>query len=154
MSENDSPWAHPACFLFMGPENTIDDLTIFYNCLGKEQNWYSYQKLCGPKSPQSCSRLISFQSLFLPNCVCFGSCLKSILKQADSKQSNTGTSQVAHWLRIAPNAEDLGSIPDGGTRSHVLQLVRALMLKQRLKSPHATTKTTAVKQINKIKINI
>ena len=39
-----------------------------------------YQKLCGPKSPQSCSGLISFQSLFLPNCVCFGSCLKSILK--------------------------------------------------------------------------
>ena len=35
--------AHPACFLFMGPENTIDDLTIFY-CLGKEQNWYSYCK--------------------------------------------------------------------------------------------------------------
>ena len=46
--------------------------------------------------------------------------------------SEDGTSLVAQGLRLlAPNAGGLGSIPDQGTRSHMLQL----------KLLHATTKT-------------
>ena len=34
-----------------------------------------------------------------------------------------GTSLIVQWLRLyAPNAGALGSIPDQGTRSHMLQL--------------------------------
>ena len=49
----------------------------------------------------------------------------------------TGTSLVVQWLRLhAPNAGGLGSIPGGGTRSHMPQL-RVCMLQ--LKIPHAAT---------------
>ena len=44
-----------------------------------------------------------------------------------------GSSQVVQWLRLqAPIAWGLGSIPDGGTRAHMLQLKKNL---------HAATKT-------------
>ena len=45
---------------------------------------------------------------------------------------------MAQWLRLhTPNAGVLGSIPDQGTRSHILQL-RVHMLQ--LKIPNVTTK--------------
>ena len=61
-----------------------------------------------------------------------------------------GTSLEVQWLRIsAPNAGDLGSIPDQGTRSHMPQLTVHVLLQLKdpashnedQKSPQATTKT-------------
>ena len=57
-----------------------------------------------------------------------------------------GTSLVVQWLRLcAPNAGDLGWIPDQGTRSHMPQLrvCKLLKMKQQVKIPRVinTTKT-------------
>ena len=46
---------------------------------------------------------------------------------------------MVQWLRLhAPNAEDPGSIPGQGTRSHILELSGCM---SQLKISHATTKT-------------
>ena len=52
------------------------------------------------------------------------------------------TSMVVQWLSLCtPNAGGQGSIPGQGTRFHMLQLKKACVLQQRLKIPHAVTKT-------------
>ena len=61
-----------------------------------------------------------------------------------------GTSLVVQWLRLCtPNAGGLGSIPGGGTRSHMLQL-RVHQPQQRMTIPRAVTKTWC-NRINKLK---
>ena len=62
--------------------------------------------------------------------------MKQIISLPDTefKKLVIGTSMVAQWLRLCvANAGGLGSIPDQGTRPHVLQ-VRVLM--PQLKIPH------------------
>ena len=60
------------------------------------------------------------------------------------KSKDIGLSLAVQWLRLhAPNAGGPGSIPGGGTRSHMPQL-RVPM--QQLKIPHATTKRSRTRQ--------
>ena len=155
MSENDSPWAHPACCLFMGPGNTIDDLTIFYGYLGKEQSWYSYQKLCGPKSPQSCSRLISFQSWFLPNCLFWK------LAQIHFKRKQILNSLILGLPWWSPGYDSMLPMQRPWVWSLVGELDPTCCNQQEFlccskdkKFHMPQLRPTAVKQINKIKINI
>ena len=58
---------------------------------------------------------------------------------AQQRRSSSWTSLVVQWLRPrAPNAGDLGSIPDQGARSHMPQLTVCM---PQLKIPRATTET-------------
>ena len=62
------------------------------------------------------------------------------------KKQNWGTSLVVQWVRLhAPNARGPGSIPGGGTRSHMHSATKSLhattkSLHAATMSPHAATK--------------
>ena len=75
---------------------------------------------------------------------------------AQSKKKKSliqGTSLMVQWLRLcAPNAGGLGSIPDQGTRPHLLQLTILCTSTKKNKIPCAATKTQC-NQVNKCFLN-